>query len=224
MQKTKALSLSTCNADSPRKVARMHRQGRNNQQIMRATGVGRCRAETWTRLGYLPDRNRMEPRPGMPAASKDYLAQRWSQGCRQGKDLLKEVREQGYKGCYSALVELLSPWRTSPPAPSSSQAVVTTSATPARRLAPQVAAALLAKHPGEFTATGPDGGHSERKFADWRAASNSLQHNPSRYRPFLLEHHTKCGAILGEGRYGWYHSLANEPRWSPCCCLAVGSK
>lgn len=133
-------------------VMTLHRQGRNNQQIMRATGVGRRRVETWTRLGYLPERNRMEPRPGMPAAFKDYLAQRWSQGCRQGKDLLKEVREEGYKGCYSALAELLSPWRTSPPAPSSSQAVVTTSATPARRLAPQVAAALLAKHPGEFTA------------------------------------------------------------------------
>ena len=133
-------------------VMTLHRQGRNNQQIMRATGVGRCRVETWIRLGYLPDRNRMEPRPCMSAAFKDYLAQRWNQGCRKGKDLLKELREQGYKGCYSALAELLSPWRTIPPAPSSSHTVVTTpAAVPSRRLAPQVAAALLAKHPGEFT-------------------------------------------------------------------------
>jgi len=119
---------------------------------MRATGVGRRWVETWTRLGYLPERHRMEPRPGMPAAFRDYLAQRWNQGYRRVKDLLKEVREQGYIRCYSALAELLSPWRTIPPVPSPTHTVVTTpAAPPSRRLPPQVAAGLLAKHPGEFT-------------------------------------------------------------------------
>jgi transposase len=133
-------------------VMTLHRQGRNNQQIMRATGIGRCRVETWTRLGYLPERRRMEPRPGMPAAFRDYLAQRWNQGCRRVKDLLKEVQEQGYIGSYSALDELLSPWRSIPPVSSLTHNVpIAPVVTPSRRLAPQVAAALLSKHPGEFT-------------------------------------------------------------------------
>ncbi|MBC8168097.1 MAG: transposase [Bryobacteraceae bacterium] len=104
-------------------VMTLHRRGKNNQQIMRATGVGRCRVETWTRLGYLPERRPMEPRPGMPAAFRDYLAQRWNQGCQRVKDLLKEVQAQGYIGSYSALDELLSPWRSIPPVSSSTHNV-----------------------------------------------------------------------------------------------------
>jgi len=133
-------------------VMTLHRHGRNNQQIMRATGVGRRRVETWTRLGYLPERRRMEPKPGMPAAFREYLARRWNQGCRKVRDLMKEIQEQGYVGCFSALAELLSPWRAVPAAAPSTPATVTPPVTRNfRRLAPQVAAALLAKHPGEFT-------------------------------------------------------------------------
>ena len=145
-------------------VMTLHHQGRNNQQIMRATGVGRCRVETWTRLGYLPERRRMEPRPGMPAAFRDYLAQRWNRGCRRVKDLLKEVQAQGYIGSYSALDELLSPWRSIPPVSSSTNNVAVAPVDPpSRRLAPQVAAALLAKHPGEFT------GHQAQTVATLKA-------------------------------------------------------
>lgn len=107
-------------------VMTLHRQGRNNQQIMRATGVGRRRVETWTRLGHLPERNRVAPRVGMPESFRGYLSQRWTQGCRSAKDLLKEVRKQGYVGCYSGLADLLSSWRSSRTVSPSTTAVVST--------------------------------------------------------------------------------------------------
>ncbi len=138
-------------------VMTLHRQGRNNQQIMRATGVDRRRVETWTRLGYLPERNRMAPRVGMPESFRGYLSQRWTQGCRSAKDLLREVRKQGYVGCYSGLADLLSSWRSSRTVSPSTPAVNSTPVLPisvadnSHRLAPKVAAALLAKHPGELT-------------------------------------------------------------------------
>ncbi len=42
---------------------------------------------------------------------REYLRQRWDSGCREGRKLFAEIREQGYVGCYSRLAKLLSSWR-----------------------------------------------------------------------------------------------------------------
>ena len=73
-------------------VMTLHRDGLNNQQIMRVTGVGRRCVETWTRLGHLPQRQRIRPRAGMPEAFRDYLSQRWQQGCHSVTQLISEIR------------------------------------------------------------------------------------------------------------------------------------
>ena len=88
-------------------VMTLHRDGLNNQQIMRLTGVGRRRVETWTRSGHLPERQRLRPRVGMPESFRDYLWQRWQQGCHSVRQLLSEIRPQGYRGGYSGLARLL---------------------------------------------------------------------------------------------------------------------
>ena len=62
-------------------------------------------------MDKLPERNRMQPRPGMPESFRDYLRQRWEAGCRHGRKLFAEIRKLGYKGCYSGLAKFLSPWR-----------------------------------------------------------------------------------------------------------------
>ena len=94
-------------------VMTLHRDGLNEQPMMRLTGVGRRRVETWTRLEHLPKRQGVRPRAGMPEAFRDYLSQRWQQGCHSVMQLLSEIRPQGYRGGYSGLARLLAGWRTS---------------------------------------------------------------------------------------------------------------
>lgn len=48
------------------KARMQYRRSGNSQEIMRATGVGRRRAEPWTQLCCLPQSNRMAPHIGMP--------------------------------------------------------------------------------------------------------------------------------------------------------------
>jgi hypothetical protein len=69
------------------------------------------RIDRWIRLDRVPERNRMEPRPGMVEGFHRYLQQRWAAGCRHGRTLLAEIRERGYVGAFSTLAKCLSPWR-----------------------------------------------------------------------------------------------------------------
>ena len=101
----------------------------------------------------LPERSRMQPRPGMAESFRDYLWRRWEQGCRHGRTLLAEIRQLGYIGGHSQLAKLLSPWRQ-PPVVSNPKPTTTAQkessgadpiAVPGPAISPQVAAALLSK-------------------------------------------------------------------------------
>ena len=43
-------------------------------------GLNRRRIDRWLRLDALPERNRMEPRPGMVESFRNYLQQLWDTG------------------------------------------------------------------------------------------------------------------------------------------------
>ena len=73
----------------------MKADGLKVSQIASHLGLNRRRIDRWLRLDTLPERNRMEPRPGMVEWSRDYLRQRWEAGCRNGRTLLAEIRERG---------------------------------------------------------------------------------------------------------------------------------
>jgi len=142
-----------------RTIKQMRAAGLKISLIARQLGLCRRRIDKWIQLDELPERNRMQPRPGMPESFRDYLRQRWEAGCRHGRTLLAEIRKLGYVGCYSGLAKFLSPWRQ-PKAetrravsafPDAPQLEATT-LTGSRQLSPQVAAALLAKLPAELTA------------------------------------------------------------------------
>ena len=117
-------------------------------------GVNRRRLDKWVRLEELPERSRMQPRPGMAESFRDYLRHRWEQGCRHGRTLLAEIRQLGYIGGHSQLAKLLSPWRqpTVESNPKSTETAEKKSIpVPGRAISPQVAAALLSKLPAELS-------------------------------------------------------------------------
>jgi transposase len=141
-----------------RTIKQIRGAGMKVNQIARQLGLCRRRIDKWIQFDELPERSRMQPRPGMAESFRDYLGQRWQAGCRHGRTLLAEIRKLGYVGCYSGLAKFLSPWRQ-PKAetrrpnsafPEASQLEATTS-TGSRQLSPQVAAALLSKVRAELT-------------------------------------------------------------------------
>ena len=135
-----------------RKLKEMEASRLRITAIARHLGVSRRRLYKWSQLDQLPERNRMQPRPGMAESFRDYLRQRWEQGCRHGRTLLAEIRQLGYVGGHSQLAKLLSPWRqppaeTNPVAPEIQPRSISL---PGRSISPQVAAALLSKIPNEL--------------------------------------------------------------------------
>jgi transposase len=141
-----------------RTIKQMRAAGMKISLIARQLGLCRRRIDKWIQLDELPERSRMQPRPGMPESFRDYLRQRWEAGCRHGRTLFAEIRKLGYIGCYSGLARFLSPWRQPraetrraiSPFPDALQLQVTTS-TGSRQLSPQVAVALLGKIRAELT-------------------------------------------------------------------------
>ena len=137
-------------------VKRMQAAGMTVSQMASQLGLNRRRLDKWVRVDTLPERGRMQPRPGMAESFHDYLRQRWEEGCQHGRTLLAEIRQRGYLGGHSQLAKLLSPWRQ-PPAESTpplAEATAHEEVTPAavgRRVSPQVAAALLSKSPTELS-------------------------------------------------------------------------
>jgi hypothetical protein len=139
--------------------------GRPISAIAQQLGVNRRRLDRWGKVRALPTRRMMPPRPGSVETFRAYLRQRWDAGYRNGRMLFEEIRALGYGGRYKALHKVVSPWRlgnvafehdagrSSPgPAPVTSPLPMNI---PARQIAPQIAAALLAKPRTELT--GPKG-------------------------------------------------------------------
>ncbi len=140
------------------KIHQMKAAGIKVSEIAEQLGINRRRIDKWVRLKEFPERSRMQPRPGMVESFREYLRERWEQGCHHGHELLAEIRERSYVGCYTRLAELLSPWRQPKPESKDTNNDVLTlppgellSEPPTRQVSPQVAAALLGKRRADLT-------------------------------------------------------------------------
>src|SRR6266567_2748603 len=137
-------------------IRQLKAAGLKVSQIAEHLGINRRHIDKWVRLDTLPERSRMQPRPGMVESFHGYLRQRWEAGCRHGRTLLTEIRELGYVGCFSRLAEFISPWRQPPVEatiglPEATQLLHEITHPAARQISPQVAAALLSKVRAELT-------------------------------------------------------------------------
>ena len=125
----------------------MKAAGLKVSQIAKQLGINRRRIDKWVKLAELPERSRMQPRPGMAESFRDHLRQRWEAGCRHGRTLFAEIWELGYVGGFSSLAHLLSPWQQPPKEAMAALPEATpleeTTSPAARHISP--AAALLSK-------------------------------------------------------------------------------
>jgi transposase len=96
----------------------------------------------------------MAPKSSTPAKFATYLRDRWTDGERNVRHLLQEVREQGYTGCYSQLAAFVVPWRQKAekrPPPTSPVGSLPLDPRTGGVISPIVAAALCIKPRGLLT-------------------------------------------------------------------------
>lgn len=92
-------------------IRSMHREGISIRTISRLTGFDRKTIRSYLREGSIPRYGPRAPRPGKLDPFKEYLEGRLRAGVWNGVVLLRELKERGYAGGYSILLEFLRPRR-----------------------------------------------------------------------------------------------------------------
>jgi hypothetical protein len=91
-------------------VHAMRNQGLLFSEIASRTGYGRRRIVPPGSL-MMSCRTGAEQPEADPRLFEEYLAQRWQDGIRRGRDLFHEIKLRGYTGSFSNLERLLARWR-----------------------------------------------------------------------------------------------------------------
>jgi transposase len=84
-------------------VLRLHEQGTSIQSIARQLRMHRRLVRQYIRVGAVPPRTPYPRRPCELDIYAEYLAQRWQEGCRNGAQLWRELRERGFRGSSTRL-------------------------------------------------------------------------------------------------------------------------
>jgi len=135
------------------RVKGLYAQGRRAFEIVKETGLSRKQVDKWLRWDELPERSRMEPRPGMAESMQELARHLWDEGWHNGKQLFAKIRQLGYMGSYAGIRRLTEPWREESRAArmtkaqnSSSESAIQVKASVVRRnVSPQTATALLSQ-------------------------------------------------------------------------------
>ena len=84
-------------------VLHLHEQGTSIQSIARQLRMHRRLVRQYIRVGSVPPRTPYPRRPCELDAYADYVAQRWREGCHNGAQLWRELRERGFRGSSTRL-------------------------------------------------------------------------------------------------------------------------
>lgn len=98
------------------RVRDLHREGMSLREIARQVGLHRSTVTRYVRADGFPDRARRRPGPGILAPFVAHLERRWSEGCRNGLELLREIHAQGFSGSRKQLARWVQQRRECPAA------------------------------------------------------------------------------------------------------------
>jgi transposase len=105
-------------AATPRKraawdaVHQLRRAGQSFRQIARTVGLDRMTVRRYLAHEEPPMHTPRRARPTRLTPYLAYLAERWTQGFQNARQLFDELRQRGYRGCISQLRAAVHPWRT----------------------------------------------------------------------------------------------------------------
>jgi len=79
----------------------LHRQGWSQRGIAVHMGCARQTVSRYLSASTCPERQPPRPRPSQLAPFTAYLLERWNAGCRNGAQLFRAMKAQGFRGHYS---------------------------------------------------------------------------------------------------------------------------
>ena len=134
------------------KVVDLQKQGLTNRAIGRALHMGRKTVGRFLLAGQFPER--AKPRRPGPRVNKfrDYLRQRWAEGCHNATKLWREIQSQGYVGGRSMVATLVSTFRTPGTNYHRQNSRQSTSKPKRKPVSPRQAAMLIARNPEKLDA------------------------------------------------------------------------
>ena len=90
-------------------VIALHEQGVSNREIARRTGIHRGTVNKYIREGLQERASRSYPSDTDQCI--EILYQRWNEGCRNAKQLTREIQEKGYDVSYWSVRRRITHWR-----------------------------------------------------------------------------------------------------------------
>jgi transposase len=93
------------------RVVELYQQGTSQQAISRELGLERKTVRRFLRAGRFPERAVPHRKPARVSAFRDYLEQRWREGCHNATQLWREIQAQGYTGGRGMVASLVSNFR-----------------------------------------------------------------------------------------------------------------
>jgi transposase len=92
----------------------LRKQGMTSADIATQVGMPERTVRHWLARGEAPDYKHRSKRKSLVDPYIPYLQERWSEGCHNGLQLLRELREKGYKGSHKGIYRYLSTLEPSP--------------------------------------------------------------------------------------------------------------
>jgi transposase len=96
--------------DRYEQVLALQAQGLGNKEIARRVGLTARTLENWQKNGF-PQAGRRKKRSSCFDPYASYVLSRWEQGCTNGLQIYREIKEQGYKGTEKTVYRFLVPLR-----------------------------------------------------------------------------------------------------------------
>jgi transposase len=93
------------------RARQLHGQGYFKKEIARLLDLDVHTVRHYLRADTFPERRCGSPVNGPLTPYKEYILRRWEEGCRNALQLWREVREQGYPGCTTAVRDFVVPLR-----------------------------------------------------------------------------------------------------------------
>ena len=104
------LSRHAQRQDRYEQVAALREQGMGNTEIARRLGLTTRTLQNWQKKGF-PEAGRRRKQPSTFDPYAHYVLIGWEQGCTNGLQIYREIKEKGYPGTEKAMYRFLVPLR-----------------------------------------------------------------------------------------------------------------
>jgi len=135
--------------DRYQQVVALHTQGFEQAEIAHRVGLSTRTIQKWLKAGAFPEAKQRRKRRSLFDPYAPYVLKRWKEGCKNGSQLYREIKERGYTGTERQVYRFLLPLREQLPLAQTVEAPQT----PVQDFSAHEAVWLFVRHPNDLDET-----------------------------------------------------------------------